>query len=35
MINWNNNITGKNVTIPVIDSGCDLTHPDLQKQIIY
>ena len=31
---WNKNITGKNVKIAVIDTGCDLTHKDLQDNII-
>lgn len=31
---WNNGITGKDVKIAVIDSGCDMTHKDLQTRII-
>ncbi len=31
---WNQNITGKDVKIAVIDTGCDLTHKDLEKNII-
>lgn len=31
---WNKGITGKNVKIAVIDSGCDKTHKDLKNRII-
>lgn len=31
---WSRGFTGKNVKIAVIDSGCDTTHKDLQKNII-
>ena len=31
---WSKNITGKNVKIAVIDTGCDLTHEDLKSKII-
>jgi len=31
---WSKGITGKNVKIAVIDSGCDITHKDLQNRII-
>ncbi|WP_343339247.1 Major intracellular serine protease [Terrisporobacter petrolearius] len=31
---WSKGITGKNVKIAVIDSGCDTTHKDLQNRII-
>lgn len=31
---WSNKITGKNVKIAVIDSGCDLNHKDLTDRII-
>lgn len=31
---WSKGITGKNVKVAVIDSGCDITHKDLQKRII-
>ena len=31
---WSNGITGKGVKIAVIDSGCDITHKDLQTRII-
>lgn len=31
---WDKNITGKNVKIAVIDTGCDMDHKDLQKNII-
>lgn len=31
---WSKGITGKDVKIAVIDSGCDMTHKDLQTRII-
>lgn len=31
---WSKGITGKNIKIAVIDSGCDTTHKDLQNRII-
>lgn len=31
---WSKGITGKNVKIAVIDSGCDITHKDLKNRII-
>jgi subtilisin family serine protease len=31
---WDQNITGENVTVAVIDSGIDITHPQLQNQIL-
>lgn len=31
---WNQGITGKGVVVAVIDTGCELSHPDLSEQII-
>lgn len=31
---WNQGVTGKGVVVAVIDTGCDLNHPDLSNRII-